>query len=313
MLQSSKHVSDAMRTLLTRRTTKAHTQSVWVLVDPALHSPLIGSGVRPPHAILPIPNLAEELSPRLIKLDMEQEERAVQRTIEIAAQEVSGDFDDEVHGRPRSICAWIEPISDELSVSARLLADAAKLRLPEGAERSLALRFWDPRITADLITLQSPATWSNHLERCGIAQWWYLDESMSLIPTVFEPIADPSEPVSLPWQPSRDQWQKLHQLGWRNRILHLSQGWACLETPTRASIDTYITQAVNAGLTHETDIVCFVHACLTISSQFDQHPAVQQSLKACKDTSEPGLLQAQYDVWRPALEASVARSVSNAQ
>ena len=168
----------------------------------------------------------------------------------------------------------------------------------------MSLRFWEPRITSDLIDLLSPAVWASHLTRCGISQWWYMDESMSLTPSVTEGSAILPHPATLPWRPSTAQWHRLNQVSWRNRIQRLSQSWECTSPPTSSDIDACVKRAVEAGLAHETDVICFVHACLTIDPDFDRHPAVQAALRACKDTGEAGLFQAQSDVWQAALEMS---------
>lgn len=305
------HISDALKML--HRSTQANEHNapvLWLLVDPALHAPLTSVTDGLLQAIVSLPNLTEDLSPRLIQIDSERDSRILQRSIEIATQEISGEFDDDVHGRPRSMCAWLRPMaaSNSLAASARLLANMAKLH-PPGGEAPVSLRFWDPRITSDLIDLLSPAVWASHLTRCGISQWWHMDESMSLTPSVTEGSATLPRPVTLPWRPSEAQWHRLNQVSWRNRIQRLSQSWECASPPTSSAIDACVKRAVEAGLAHETDVICFVHACLTIDPDFDRHPAVQAALRGCKDTGEAGLFQAQSDAWQAALEMSAPRQI----
>lgn len=306
MHQHPAHISDALKTLhRTPQANEHNAQVLWLLVDPALHAPLTSATDSLLQATVSLPNLTEDLSPRLIQIDSERDARLLQRSIEIAIQEISGEFDDDVHGRPRSVCAWLRPMaeSNTLKASARLLADLARTH-PPGEDAPVSLRFWDPRITPDLIELLSPEAWASHLSRCGISQWWHMDESMSPRPTIAEESNNHPGPVTLPWRPSPAQWLRLNQVSWRNRIQRLSQNWECASPPTSSAIDACVKRAVEAGLTHETDVICFVHACLTIDPDFDRHPAVQAALRVCKDTGEAGLFQAQSDAWQAALEMS---------
>lgn len=312
-MQSSTHISGAMNALYSHKATASSSQAIWLLMDPALHSPLDIKEDDFRQILIPVPNLAKELSPRLIVFDSERDERVVQQTIEVAVQEMSGHFDDAVYGRPRSMCAWLRPQPESVSVeeSARLLADMARIRPPVDERGPVALRFWDPRITVDLIALLPSTAWAGFLARSGIAQWWYMDESSSLASSTNELSAACVESPSFPWCPSPMQWDRLNRVSWRNRISHLSQGWRCVVPPTRAAIDAFVTRATEAGLTNESDVVCFVHACLSIHPEFDRHPEVQEALRVCNEKGEAGLFQAQSEVWQAALDVSVSKQVDS--
>lgn len=314
-MSHSKKVSDAVLKLRAARRTNTDDAVFWLLVDPALRDPLGAAAEGRRQAIISLPNVVKTMSPRLIQLHEEVDARLLQSSLQAAIDEWSGLFDDEAHGRPRSVCAWLRPSSGsiDLQSTANRLSMMAKLQTPELAPSTVSLRFWDPRITSDAITIMSESVWVNRLAHCGIAQWWHMDASGALIASVPDESASSPEAEFSIWRPTISQWNQLNYVSWRNRIEHLAQSWDCVQPPRHSDIQQLVMRAVDSGLKFEVDVICFVHACLCIDLQFDRHPAVQTALAMCKTTNEPGLFQAQADVWRPAVEQSATSTVGTTQ
>ena len=314
-MSHSKKVSDAVLKLRAARRANTDDAVFWLLVDPALRDPLGAAADGRQQAIISLPNVVKTMSPRLIQLHEEVDALMLQNSIQVAIDESSGLFDDETHGSPRSVCAWLRPSSGSIDLhsAANRLYMMAKLQPPELASSSVSLRFWDPRITAGAITIMSEPVWLNRLAHCGIAQWWHMDASGALIASVPDESASSPEPEFSIWRPTISQWNQLNYLSWCNRIERLAQSWDCVQPPRRLDIQPLVIRAVEAGLKFEADVICFVHACLCIDLQFDRHPAVQRALATCKATNEPGLFQAQADVWRPAVEQSATSTVGTTQ
>lgn len=297
-------VSDALLKLRAAPQPSTKEATFWLLVDPVLHDPLGAAAEGLQQAIIPLTNVAKAMCPRLIQLHEEVDARLLQQSVETAIQELSGQFDDEAHGSPRSICAWLRPTPGliDLPRSAGLLSVMAKLQPPNESSPPVSLRYWDPRITEDLIATMSSTDWANRLAHCGVAQWWHMDSFGSLNPSVLDESETPPALESPVWRPSISQWNQLNQVSWRNRIEQLSRSWDCPQPQQRSAINQLVMRAVQAGLKYEADVICFVHACLCIDLHFDRHPAAQMALVACKESNEAGLLQIQADIWRPAVE-----------
>lgn len=314
-MDHSNKVSNALLKLRPAFPSSTQEATYWLLLDPALHDPIDVAAGRLPQAIIPLPNVDKMMCPRLIQLHEEADARLLQRSLEVAIDELSGRFDDEIHGSPRSACAWLSttPGGIDLQTSANRLSMMAKLQPPDEPSSTLSLRYWDPRITEDLIAIMSVTAWTKRLSHCGITQWWYMDSLGALIPSVLNESPASSTAETSVWRPTSAQWTLLNHVSWRNRIELLSRNWDCDQPQSRSAIHSLVTRAAQAGLKNEADVICFAHACLCIDLQFDRHPAVQTALATCKATNEPGLFQAQADVWRPAVEQSATSTVGTTQ
>lgn len=280
---------------------------VWLLIDPALRDPF---GAASPFAeiarsSLPLRGTAPESCPYLLALDLHEQASAVQATIEIAAREALGEFDDETHGRPRSVCAWLIPAdaAADVACTAWRLSQWALVSPGPSSSESVLFRFWDPRIALELPERLDSAQCQAMLGACGLSQWWAIDGKGSLI----QMTARACEPETLAqassWHATRNQWQRVNLLGLRNQLATMVAKWELEELPSDERIEDLASIASAAGLGSLGDLAQFVRCALTLHPRFYEHPEVADLLALLRrDAAEPGTFSMTVQQWSSAFK-----------
>lgn len=237
------------------------------------------------------PTLVDPLKPSVAELDLPSKAVPIPRSLNLSAAPYLVDIDDETRHerfvnaslrlaveqavraapadrRPRSVCAWLLT-QEKLAVIADDFVRLLRIRDPAGVLR--AFRFWDPRTTQHMTALalgQPPASWLPY------ADWGYIDAygDWSLLPGVDGSPAQPS-------------WPLLQSLSQVNAVQQrLAIDGLSYAADVLPQIRQSLQVAMQAGLQHEADLVCFAEQRVRRQAAIERAPLVQEAIAEAVQT-----------------------------
>lgn len=256
----------------------------YVLIDPAWRDPFSGDtelAVRLHDAsrlVIRVKGWPVDKSPYLIALDgLTCQDCAALLRLEL--EETLGDHDEE-QGRPRTVCAWLSPWTDDINQLAARMAQRA-IAHPATGSSTVVFRYWDPRQVAHLPRILGPAAWHEHLDILGLRRWASLvatNDGAAWATLADAPREAPEQERVSPWRFDFRQWRGIETLSWANRLIQCCADWN--HEAQLSSLENIASRALSHGLTEENDILRFAHCALTIHPLFDSHPQAVAVLSA---------------------------------
>lgn len=255
------------------------THALAVLVDPTLANPWDALSPHLPSGQvrlqLPIshPDINPANSPYLIVIgDERRHERFVSETLAVAARECMEGAENARSSR--AICAWLPIDAITASNPTTLLRDlAACATVIRSGEKPLYFRYFDPRVTAQLESILSPAQRRSLVHP---ALGWLFIHPAGRMHALEVGVEESfrSEPLSI----TREQLNELERVPWLQQLRYQSRQWRATPPPEDPQLDAALARAQRAGLIAQED--CLVHATCSflLGPRFGTHAHVSALL-----------------------------------
>lgn len=262
----------------------------FILIDPALKDPLKENSDfascwnAVPRQRIPVHGWPDEKCPYLLPLaGRSAQDRSA--ALRFAYEETLGRYDDE-QGQGRSFCAWLSPFDITINRLGARLAQRA-VAFPPQHSTSVAFRYWDPRLSADIPRVLGQETWQTHLGLLGLRRWICLTRrhdnvEIAHLPEARSETSDAAD--RLAWRLDVTQWRSLEILSMRNRLIQCSAAWDLKTQHGSDELETIARRALEHGLSEECDILRFAYCALNIHPEFDRHPEVAEAISSLGQT-----------------------------